>query len=614
MNDLDHPSPVAISAGSERGFWLQLLLLLGGIALIAQFRPQIEAAATHPRQIATTLSALEEAVTQDLLAVVPALVVGCVTLLVGSVLIRRWWTGPVPVPRAHAAGAHPLRLGRRRGTRSTYTLPRDATFDHALVLGRTRSGKSQHAVSLALQDLDRGDCAIVVIDPHDELCRSFVAAGFATLTKRPVTWLSFGDGTHVPGFDLLERAPGESPSAAAERVGDLVDWLFFAGESTDHERLTNNLRLAAWACASLERSLLDCRLFLTDPTFRAAARLQLTDVYLLEALRELEETLRHDPTFAQSAVNRLANLTDNEALRRVVGQRTTFDLGAILDQRGVLLVSLDEVALGEKGIYLLAGMVLHRLAWHLKRRSKDDHRHQNPKVRIILDEAQRYQAGLLQGMVGELAGRGASLCLITQGLTQFADPKMRGYLLNNVATYNVFTIADHEAELIAKELFESRANRVGLVDGHGRPAHIVSIPEQLAEQKRLLTRQERREFVALARGQVPGLCQSFEVRPRAEQGVVEAFRRKCAVACGRPRAEVERMLQDRLRRVRVAAKSTGDTVQNDGSKTTTSSRGRELTLGAAERARSKKPGFADRGRRDPRDAGQLSLGGLESKG
>jgi hypothetical protein len=545
-----------LSTGSDRGFWLQMALLLGGIALVALFRAPIETAAAQPRAMSTLFGTVAHTLRADLSALAPGLVVGAITLLLAAIRTRRWWTGPVPVPRGHSGQRSSLALGRLRGSRRLYRVPPDATFDHGLILGRTRAGKSQHALSLALQDLDRGDCALVLIDPHDELCRSFVAAGYSALQKRPVIWLSFGDSAHVPGFNLLERVAGEASSAVAERLVDLVDWLFFAGASTDHERLSNNLRLAAWACASLGRSLLDCRVFLTDPKYRALAASQLGDAYLREAIREFNETLRHDPTFPQSAVNRLANLTDNEALRRIVGQETTFDLGAVLDHAGVLLVSLDEVALGEKGVYLLAGMLLHRIAGHLKRRPKDDATHRNPRVRIILDEAQRYQVGLLQGMVGELAGRGAAISLISQGLSQFAEPRMRSYLLNNVATYSVFTVADHEAEILARELFVTRANRVGLTDERGRPVHVLSIQEQLAEQKRCLTRQERRAFVALARGQPPGLCGSFLVQPAADSATVEQFRRECAARCGRPRGEVERTLEDRLRQARPGSSST----------------------------------------------------------
>lgn len=602
MRHLDQPSRLP-TVGDNHGFLLEMLVLLGSILLIVRFRPQLEAMATQPGAALANLNALEQTLIQDVLAVIPVLVGSVIVILVGVVLIRRWWTGPIRVPRGARGRGACLRVGRYRGSRWHYTLPRDATFDHALILGRTRSGKSQHAVSLAVQDLDRGDCALVLIDPHDELCRSFVAAGFDALQHRAVTWLSFADGASIPGFDLLERGLEESPSAVAERLGDLIDWLFFAGESTDHERLSNNLRVAAWACASLGRSLLDCRLFLTDPQFRAAVRLQLTDPYLLEALREFEETLRHDPSFAQSAVNRLANLSDNEALRKIVGQSTTFQLDDILDHQGVLLVSLDEAVLGEKGVYLLAGMLLHRIAGHLKRRQKDDGFHHNPKVRIVLDEAQRYQVGLLQGMVGELAGRGASLTLITQGVTQIADPRMRSFLLNNVSTYSVFTIADQEAELIARELFETRANRVGLVDERGRPSHVLAIPEQVAEQKRLLTRQERREFVARARGREPGFCQSFEVCPKVGSGVVEAFRRRCAVQAGHPKDDVERMLRDRLEKGRADVNQTLSASGKDASR----------EAHAMPHVRSKKSGFAETHLRDATSSLQLPLKGLEPK-
>src|SRR5262245_1647099 len=128
MDDLDHLAPVPAGAGNDRAFWLLTLLMLGGIALIARFRPQIEVAAAHPRATVAALTALEGAVTRDLLGALPALVAGVVCLLVGAALIRRWWAGPVGVPRSAAGRAGPLRLGRRRGSRRSYGLPAEATF------------------------------------------------------------------------------------------------------------------------------------------------------------------------------------------------------------------------------------------------------------------------------------------------------------------------------------------------------------------------------------------------------------------------------------------------------------------------------------------------------
>src|SRR5262249_26261924 len=155
------------------------------------------------------------------------------------------------------------------------------------------------------------------------------------------------------------------------------------------------------------------------------------------------------------------------------------------------------------------------------------------------------------------------------------------------------------------------ANRVGLVDARGRPTHVLAVPEQFAEQKRLLTRKERREFVALARGRTPGLCRSFEVRPAVGPEIVEAFRRSCAARAGRPRADVERTLQERVRRTRDTARATVNAATSQ--KATEQAKENGRTTGAAERARSKKPGFAERQRREPGDDGQLPLGGLEPK-
>jgi hypothetical protein len=155
-------------------------------------------------------------------------------------------------------------------------------------------------------------------------------------------------------------------------------------------------------------------------------------------------------------------------------------------------------------------------------------------------------------MIGELAGRGLALSLMTQGLSQFDDRQVASYVANNFSQYSVFAVSDQEAELLARQLFTQGANKLGVLDDRGRPAHFLAVQEQVAEAKRLLTQQLRREFIAKAYGKPALACESFELRPQATGDELEAFRRLQVRQHGRPGHLVDRALQERMRALREA--------------------------------------------------------------
>jgi hypothetical protein len=376
------------TSGSDRGFLIRYGAALVGLGAAYVFREDVTRIAAHPQAAHREVEALVAWITEFGGALTPIVGLLLLAVVATGLLICRLRSRPLTVPRLRP-GDRRIRMGRILGSRRTYDVPTEGLFDHWLILGRSRFGKSHHASGLARQYFDSHLTGLVLIDPHDELCRSFIASSYRSFGNRPVTWASFGRGDLCPGLNLLERLPGESPAQVAERFVSLIDWLYFAGESVDHQKCTNNLRLAAWAVSSAGGFLPDLRVFLTNYRYRGWLAANTRDRFLLQAISEYNGNVSHDPGWPQSALNRLADLIDNEPLRRIVCQETTVDLRPALDRNGVLLVSLDESVLGTKGVFILAGLLLHQIAAHLKRRPKDDDFHQNPRVRLILDEAQR---------------------------------------------------------------------------------------------------------------------------------------------------------------------------------------------------------------------------------
>ncbi|HEY77367.1 MAG TPA: hypothetical protein G4O00_14515, partial [Thermoflexia bacterium] len=81
---------------------------------------------------------------------------------------------------------------------------------HFLVDGKTRQGKSTLLATIAFQDASRADCAVLLLDPHAGLVDTLLAAGLADVAGDRLMVL-LADQDHVPGLNLLQPLPGESP-------------------------------------------------------------------------------------------------------------------------------------------------------------------------------------------------------------------------------------------------------------------------------------------------------------------------------------------------------------------------------------------------------------------
>lgn len=416
---------------------------------------------------------------------------------------------------------------------------------HFLVTGRTRQGKSTLLADVAQQDAARADCAVVVVDPHAGLVDVLLATGLDRRAGDRLVVLQ-ADQDHVPGWNLLEPLPGETPVACATRLVETALALWFRGDVTEAQRVQEHTHHAAWALAETGWTVAEIVPLLRQRGFRQYITAQITDPDLqawLTALDHERDDRLRDRT--ESTVNRWRAFTHGTTSLIFGQRRTSFDLLHLLNNHGILLAALPTAALGDTGAYLAAGTLLSLIDILLARRSKNSPAHTNPYVRLILDEVQAYAVVPLQHLLAERAGFGAALVLATQGLTQLADRRWSQTVLNNTNVRVVFAGSAAEAQLLAEEVF--RPNPIQVKRRHDPWITFYSPTEQLAYWTKTIQHLPPHTFFAHAPGGDPVRGTTRPLPTRLNGKALAAVRADLARRVGRPRAEIEVELEQRRR-------------------------------------------------------------------
>ncbi len=368
----------------------------------------------------------------------------------------------------------PLGINKSHGRRVRVRLDRQSRFDHSYIIGQTGTGKTTFLLHQALHDIEQGR-GVGVLDPHgtliDDILRRMPAGRADDLVildptdiERPVPFNPLA---------ITEDDPLRYRQARDLVINDLyadvehayaVNWATVSGPIFEsHVRGILGLLLGMdpqqppWV-----PNLGLIRAFYQSAPLRKMLlkRLNGHDQMVEDFVREAEaatgdQSLRNQSPYVASKFNRF--LCDR-AMRNVVCQSRSIDLGEIVEGRKILLCNLGRGRFGEHSARLLASSLLSRLRHAVMGRRADP---AAPPFHLFADECQLFADGRLAALLAEARKFGLAITLAHQYLDQLPDSVLQA-VLGNVGTLVSLRVSPGDADRLAT-LFAPAFSRRALV-------------------------------------------------------------------------------------------------------------------------------------------------------
>jgi hypothetical protein len=354
----------------------------------------------------------------------------------------------VPAPRAVSRSGRVLGISPYPGDERPVALSVRDSASHLVVTGPTNAGKSTLLVGLAAQDIAAGR-PVVFIDPKSDAVAALVAQ-IPPERLDDVVVLDVADDARPVGFNPLINSRRD-PELVADQLLHLFRSL--SGEAWG-PRIGDVLHAALLTIAQQPNATL-CALpvLLSDAGYRRRVLTNLDDPFGLgpfwAAFNALSANERQQ-TIAP-VMRRLRQLLLRPRLRAVLGQQQPrFQIGQVLSERKILLVSLAKGVIGPEGSALMGSLVLASL-WQALLAQAAVPPAQRAQVMVYVDEVQEAVHGItdLGEMFALARSHGGPLHVAHQHLAQL-DGGLRSALDANARSRVTFQSAAEDAAYFAR--------------------------------------------------------------------------------------------------------------------------------------------------------------------
>jgi hypothetical protein len=399
---------------------------------------------------------------------------------------------------------------------------------HCAATGPTGAGKSVLVGNLVLDDVQLEQGAGVV-DPKGDLVRAVLER----IPDERADNVVLFDPTHADwpvGLNILACPDPEMQELVCDQVVTIFRKNFerYWGPRTDDVLRAALLTLMR---SSAEATLCDVPLLLLKPEARRAYRKSVeSDPGGLDLFWHEYERMGESQRLQMvgPVLNKLRSFLMRRTVRNVVGQtESTLDIPQILDSGKLLLVSLPKGLLGEETSRLLGSFIVARI-WQAAMARADRPEEERRDFTLYLDEFQNYLnlSHNIDDLLVEARGYRLSLFLAHQHLGQL-NPSTRDALSANVHTRIVFQCGSDDARLLARDYEPWLGER---------------------ELRNLQRFQVAARICVNGRTEAPLTGVTRPLPPSLGAAHADEIAQASVRRYGRPRAQVEREINERLRR------------------------------------------------------------------
>lgn len=416
-------------------------------------------------------------------------------------------------------------------------LPVEDRMRHTYVVGQTGTGKTTLLQTMALSDIERGE-GVCVIDPHGDMFE-WLLGRIPEDRIEDVVLVDPIDREFPVGLNVLEWSGEDSRYLLAQEFLEILrrlgrdEWGAAYASMTGpvfNQNLRNNL-LLVMSGPEGAGTLPDLFLVFERPDYwkrftPPSVSDPILDAWIDNGIGKAKYDRVTDDGLAlgQYFSSKLAGLVFSPTLRNILGQaNSTIRLGDAMDEGKIVLVNLAKGRLAESGRQFGMFFLAQLLAAAMRRIDQPDD--QRRPFHVYVDEFQSMATETFITMLSEARKFGLGLVLANQFVGQVDNEKISEAIIGNVGTMISFRLGVNDAAKIAGEMPPDI-----------QASDLVGLPNWTAYVSTTVHGKALDPFDIETVVSATEYSSDVAVRVRAES------RQRWA----RPRAEVEREIEDRL--------------------------------------------------------------------
>ncbi|HUA13501.1 MAG TPA: hypothetical protein VL989_03305 [Candidatus Sulfotelmatobacter sp.] len=415
-----------------------------------------------------------------------------------------------------------------RGAKKPIRLSLSDRQRHMYVVGQTGTGKSTFLENLALQDMLRGN-GFAFVDPHGDVVDELLAMVPKERTE-DVIYFNPSDMEFPMGLNLFEYfSPDQKDFLIQEAINMLYKLYDPQHQGIMGPRYEHMFRHAALTVMADPEggTLVDIPKLFRDPKYVQQKLQYVDDINIKEFWTKEIPASQRSNDFGEVVgwfVSKFGAFLNNDMMRNIIGQtKSSFDLRYIMDNKKILLVNLSKGRTGDLNSKLL-GMIFVMKFQAAAMSRVDIPEEDRVDFCLYVDEFQNFSTDSFATITSEARKFHLNLIVANQFTTQLT-PEIRDAVFGNMGTIVSFRIGQNDLEALGKYF------------------------QPTFDEEDLLRIPNYNTIVRTLIGGIPTSPFSMNTMPKlgtTNTKLAAALKQLSSAKYGRPRAQVEKAIQERM--------------------------------------------------------------------